>query len=231
MAQAEFDSVARSYYELHKENIELSGEAPEYFAEYKIRDLAAILGIQTRSRLSILDFGSGIGNSIPYFRKYFPRTALSCSDVSSVSHEVAQEHFPAGSEQFLLIEDDRIPVPDSSQDVVFSACVFHHIDPEMHAHWLSELRRITRPGGQLALYEHNPLNPLTVQVFNSCPFDQDATMIRAGVLQQACAQAGWLHPKIRYRLFFPRFLSALRPVERGLGWLFLGAQYLVLAQR
>jgi SAM-dependent methyltransferase len=231
VAQAEFDSVARSYYELHKQNIEISGEAPEYFAEYKIRDLARVLGPKSRSSLSILDFGSGIGNSIPHLRSYFPAASLTCTDVSSVSHDVAQERFPGGKEQFLLIEDDRIPVPDASQDVVFSACVFHHIDAGMHADWLAELRRITRPGGLLAIYEHNPLNPLTVRVFNDCPFDQDAHMIRAGALKRACAAAGWLHPSIRYRLFFPRAFAAFRPLERGLGWLFLGAQYLVLAER
>jgi hypothetical protein len=34
---------------------------------------------------------------------------------------------------------------------------------------------------------------------------------------------------VRYRVFFPRFLRALRNLERWMTWLPLGAQYYVLA--
>ena len=42
-AQAEFDRFAADYRALHARNIALSGEAPEYFAVYKMRDFAAEL--------------------------------------------------------------------------------------------------------------------------------------------------------------------------------------------
>ncbi|MBB5503094.1 hypothetical protein [Paraburkholderia sp. MM5384-R2] len=40
MGKAEFDSFADEYLSLHARNIAASGEAPEFFAEYKIRDIA-----------------------------------------------------------------------------------------------------------------------------------------------------------------------------------------------
>jgi len=230
MAKAEFDSYADTYYEDHKKNIEITGEAPEYFAEYKIADLAQHLFSTRSSCQRITDFGSGIGHSIPYFRRYFPDATLSCVDVSAQSQQLARDRFP-GNETYLLIEGEIIPIEDASQDIVFSACVFHHIDHEEHQQWLKELLRITKPGGVLAIYEHNPLNPLTVRAFNTCPLDKNAHLIKAWNLRRACLTAGWSNAKIDYRLFFPRSLAYLRSLERRLGWLCIGAQYRLLALR
>lgn len=230
MAKAEFDSLADNYYEEHKNNVKITGEAPEYFAEYKVADLAHYLSKMRASCRRIADFGSGIGNSIPYFRKYFPGTNLICVDVSARSHRLAQDRFP-GKEEFLLIEGNNVPIDDASQDIVFSACVFHHISGEEHQQWLKELLRITRPGGILAIYEHNPLNPLTVRAFDTCPLDRNARLIRAATLRRDCLAAGWSSVRIDYRLFFPRSLAYLRPLELGMGWLCMGAQYRLLAWR
>ncbi len=41
MEQSEFDKFADEYRSLHAANIAVSGEGPDYFAEYKIKDLAA----------------------------------------------------------------------------------------------------------------------------------------------------------------------------------------------
>ena len=43
MDEAEFDKFADEYRGLHAANIRLSGEEPEYFAEYKVVDIAAEL--------------------------------------------------------------------------------------------------------------------------------------------------------------------------------------------
>ena len=50
----------------------VTGESPEYFAEYKIRRLRQIVACEQVEVSRICDFGSGIGNSIPFFRKHFP---------------------------------------------------------------------------------------------------------------------------------------------------------------
>jgi len=230
VTKAEFDSYADTYYEDHKNNVKITGENPEYFAEYKIADLARYLAKTNATCKRITDFGSGIGNSIPFFRSYFPGAVLSCADISERSAQMAQNRFP-GNETYLLIEGEKIPAGDASQDLVFSACVFHHISHEDHELWLKELLRITRPGGILAIYEHNPLNPLTVRAFNTCPLDKNARLIGARSLRQACLVAGWSSVSIAYRLFFPRALACLRPLEQRLGWLGLGAQYRLIALR
>jgi SAM-dependent methyltransferase len=226
--RAEFDLLADEYHEQHTANIAITGEGPEYFAEYKIADLAALVCRRGLPSGDILDFGSGIGNSLPYFRKYFGGSSLSCADVSARSMEIALARFP-GSEKYVLV-DRSIPVPDQSQDIVFSACVFHHISHDEHLHWLAELHRITRPGGLLAIYEHNPLNPLTVRAVNTCPLDVNARLIRGSVLRQRARSSGWANAEVDYKLFFPAALKPLRPLEKHLEWCGLGAQYRVIAR-
>jgi SAM-dependent methyltransferase len=230
MDQVEFDRFADEYYDQHRANVAVTGEKPEYFAEYKIKKLRQVVDRSNIVVSRICDFGSGIGNSIPFFRTYFPDASLTSSDVSARSLALSRERFP-DSNDYLLIENDRIPSEPDAFDVVFSACVFHHISHDEHALWLRELHRITKPGGLIAIFEHNPLNPLTVHAVNTCPFDVNAKLIFARDMARRLRDAGWASPRIRYNLFFPRGLSLLRPIEDGLGWLPLGAQYVALARK
>ena len=230
MTKAEFDSYADTYYQEHKANVKITGEDPEYFAEYKIADLATYLAKARASCGRITDFGSGIGNSIPYFRRYFPGTALSCADVSVRSAQLAQNRYP-GYETYLLIEAEKIPISDASQDLVFSACVFHHISHKDHELWLRELLRITRPGGVLAIYEHNPLNPLTVRAFNTCPLDQECPPYRSPEFTSSMFGGGMVQCEHCLPVILSPTLAYLRPLEQRLGWLCLGAQYRLIASR
>jgi len=43
MNASEFDKFAEEYRSLHQANIAASGEAPEYFAEYKMKDLRRLV--------------------------------------------------------------------------------------------------------------------------------------------------------------------------------------------
>ena len=227
--KAEFDLLADQYHHEHKANVAITGEDPEYFSEYKIADLAGFVKENKLCSAQVMDFGCGIGNSVPFLRKHFVNSELCFADVSSRSIEIAKKRFP-GAERYILI-DEKIPIETNSQDIVFSACVFHHITPEEHGHWLQELLRVTRPGGLLVIYEHNPLNPLTLRAVNTCPLDVNAQLIRAGSMRIRVQGAGWEHARIDYKLFFPSFLRFLRPAEKHLSRVALGAQYRVLARK
>ena len=230
MEQVEFDRFVDEYHDQHRANVAVTGESPDYFAEYKIGKLKQAVDRSGIGVSRICDFGSGIGNSIPFFRKHFPEASLTSCDVSERSLALSKQRYP-DSTNYLLIESQRIPSESGAFDVAFSACVFHHIAHDEHAMWLRELHRITKPGGLIAIFEHNPLNPLTVHAVNTCPFDVNAKLIFARNLAQSLAQAGWAQPRIQYNLFFPRALASLRPLEDKLGWLPLGAQYVAFARK
>jgi len=63
-----FDRHARTYDELHAENIKASGESTTYFAEYKLRCVERL-----GAREPILDFGCGIGNLTAQLVKTYRR--------------------------------------------------------------------------------------------------------------------------------------------------------------
>lgn len=233
MKEAEFDKFALEYRNMHASNIAISGESPEYFAAYKIRDLAHELrrAFGQLATPGVLDFGAGVGNSAPYIMKSLPGARLTCADVSAESLAIAQSRFRHGSVAYVKLDGGRLPFADAQFDVAFSACVFHHIAPSEHCLWLGELCRVTKPGGLLMIYEHNPLNPITRAVVRECPFDDNAVLVGARELQSRSQAAGWQDVRARFRVFFPHGLAAARPLERLLVRLPLGAQYYVTGRR
>lgn len=232
MNEAEFDKFADEYHAMHSASIKASGEGPEYFAEYKIMDLRREYirrtGMGTPPR--ILDFGAGSGGSVPYMNSHFPGVELTCLDVSRRSLELAEARFPGGA-RYIRLEGNVLPFEQGSFDLVFAACVFHHIDLDEHEKILREWLRVLRPGGLAFIYEHNPYNPLTRRVVNSCAFDVNARLITANAMRRRIEGAGFAEVEIRYRLFFPHALRLLRAWETRLAWLPLGAQYYAVAMR
>ncbi len=221
---AEFDAFAGDYQDLHARNISISGEEPAYFAEYKVRVVDRLVGDEKIG--SVVDFGSGVGASVPFFQQYLPDAKLTCLDVSEASLAQSRAvHGPGIS--FLHYDGDHIPLEDNAVDLVFAACVFHHIDADAHAGALANIKRILKPGGHFFLFEHNPLNPLTVRAVNTCEFDEDAVLIRAPRMYSRIREAGFSRLRRDYCVFFPAALSALRPMEQYLSWLPLGAQYFI----
>jgi ubiquinone/menaquinone biosynthesis C-methylase UbiE len=228
MNEAEFDQFANDYYNQLQTSIKISGEDPEFYAEYKVQDTFRLCAKLQFAPKTILDFGSGIGNSIPWFRKYFPHANIICSDISAKSIEVSQKRFP-GNEEYVKIADQKIALPNESVDVVFTTCVFHHIPSIEHELWISELRRVLKPGGLLIVFEHNPKNPITISVVKHCPFDANAVLLSASQMKVLLQKAGFPNSKISYRIFFPKFLSFFRFLEQYFTSIPLGAQYFIYA--
>ncbi len=233
MLEQEFDRFAQEYEQLHASVLTASGEGPAFFAAYKPADVRrhmAAAGMKTGD-LTLLDFGCGVGGSLPYLRKEFPDAELIGADVSRKSLDIAERRYPGQAKLVALSETGAMPFTEASVDVVFSACVFHHIPEVEHHRILVDLHRVTKPGGSLFIFEHNPLNPLTRRVVDACAFDKNAVLIGATELKTRLLAAGFQDVKICYRIFFPHVLKWLRPLESALTWCPLGAQYYVAARR
>ena len=229
MDGTEFDKFAEEYSILHAQNIGITGEIPDYFVEYKVRDIYNQIRAtgNLRDGLRILDFGSGVGNSIPFYRLYFPSCHVVCVDVSRRSLDLAMGRF-GDLASYVLFEGETLPLQSGAFDVAFAACVFHHIPVADHIAVLREIRRVlSNSSGRLFLYEHNPLNPLTVRAVSTCPFDDKAVLIPSWRMRRQFQEAGYLDIAVRYRVFFPRSLALLRFLEFRMWWLPLGAQYCV----
>jgi SAM-dependent methyltransferase len=234
MLEQEFDRFAEEYEQLLDPHIGLSGENSSFFAEYKAAAMFQHLikaGGGAFEGRRILDYGCGVGASLPYLRQYFPEAQLVGADISWRSLTVAARRFPDKADFLLFSGNQPLPIEAASIDASFSACVFHHIPEDEHDRILRDLLRVVRPGGWLFIFEHNPLNPLTVRVVNACPFDENAVLIRSSELKRRVEKAGFVAAEVCYRLFFPAALGRLRPLESFLSWCPLGAQYYVAARR
>ena len=228
---AEFDKYSRNYEALHSENIKISGFGPSYFDESKVRevyDFFKSLG-REEENLKFLNYGCGIGKSEEFIRRYFHNSEIYSIDVSRESVNTAIER-NRGMEKavFEVIEGDRIPF-ELKFDVIFAANVFHHIVFEKHLPILQEIRGKMADTGFLFLFEHNPLNPLTLRTVKTCEFDKDARLLTPFYAGRILSQSGFAWKKLRFTIFFPNFLSFLIPFEKKLRSCPLGAQYYYIA--
>ena len=230
MDEVEFDKFADEYRAMHAANIRLSGESPEYFAEYKVADIAAELARANVAPRRALDFGAGVGYSVPFFARHLPAARVTCLDVSRKSLDVGAALHGSAAE-FTHFDGRTIPYEDGAFDVALASCVFHHIPHGEHVALLAEIWRVLDARGRLFVFEHNPLNPLTRHAVNTCEFDEHAELVLAPTMRRRVRDAGFAAADIRYRIFFPHALRRLRPLEASMTWLPLGAQYYVVARK
>ena len=237
MKSSEFDKFASEYAETMRAGLGAAGDPVEFYARYKVEDVARLLSRRSGSVqesvglpfCKVLDFGAGVGGSVRHFKRLLPGAGVVCADVSMLSLRMGRSGH-AEDAGFVCFDGQTLPFADNSFDVVFAACVFHHIPISEHRNLFAEFRRVLTTDGVLVVFEHNPLNPMTRQVVDRCPFDENAVLIRAATMRRLLTASGF-SCDVAYRLFFPYALRWLRPVERLLWWLPIGAQYYVAATK
>jgi SAM-dependent methyltransferase len=68
-----------------------------------------------------------------------------------------------------------IPFPDGRFDLTYCVAVMHHIAaPDLVRATLAEMVRVTRPGGTIVVWDHNPLNPYWPLLMRRVPQDNGA---------------------------------------------------------
>lgn len=169
-----FDHFSLKYRKIHDKNLKISGANSDYFCEYKIKELAKYEKVG--NKLKILDFGCGDGSSEVFFEKYFSNSEMSGIDVSGISINIAKKKKIKNCE-FAKFDGVKTPFNDNTFDIVFMACVLHHINQQYHQKIIDELLRVTRPKGRIYIFEHNPLNPLTRLIVKDCIFDKNAVLL------------------------------------------------------
>jgi ubiquinone/menaquinone biosynthesis C-methylase UbiE len=171
----EFDRYNDSYDDAVNRAISFSGQKVESFTRAKADDLIRTIAshFEQPRRLNLLDVGCGIGNYHPFLTPVVG--AVSGVDVSGACITKAQERNP--SVAYSVYDGDRLPYPDGKFDVTFCVCVIHHVPPDRWQQFVNEMRRVTRAGGLIVVYEHNPKHPLTRKVVHDCEFDRDAVLL------------------------------------------------------
>lgn len=225
-----FDKCSDNYREIHTENIgKISGTDSDYFSEYKIEEIKRRY---PETPAKWLDLGCGDGLTAFFVHKHFPQTEYHGIDISENSINRAKSRGLEGAD-FILYDGLHLPFEDNSFDVIFMACVMHHIIPNQRDAILNECRRVLRDDGKLIVFEHNTYNPVTRKIVNDCVFDSDAVLVNQKAFGQQLKRNGFLKTKKRYTIFFPRkkAFKWLLPLEKHLTWCLLGGQYYYVAEK
>ena len=143
-----------------------------------------------------------------------PQTS-SCARVGSlfgvdISEEMlAQARGSVPDAEYRWYDGEKLPFPDETFDVVLAICVLHHFPESRRYKFVSEMVRVARSGGIVAVFEHNPLNPLTRHAVNSCQLDEDAVLLRSRETMELLREAAEVQPLLRHYLFSPSVVSSV----------------------
>jgi ubiquinone/menaquinone biosynthesis C-methylase UbiE len=220
----DFDGYAQNYRDIHSENVKLSGADSLYFANMKVELLLA--HESAGKPLHVLDLGCGDGATQVFMQQHFPQWKVWGIDVSAKSIEAATER-QLPNVVYKTYDGRHLPFDDVFFDLVFVAGVLHHVAFSLHGAVVGEINRVLKRGGRLYLFEHNPLNPLTRYLVNTCVFDKDAKLLKSGYTAQLLRRHQLPETHLHFIIFFPRkgWLSRLIFLEPVLKKIPLGGQY------
>jgi len=129
----------------------------EIFAEYleseeEQRDLLTEQVTGTPRRL--LDIACGTGESTRAWRRRYPNAEITAIDVSPYMLAVAERKFADDAHTFVrCINAEKLPFGDATFDLVSASLLFHELPSDVSPRILREMRRVCRPGGEIAVME------------------------------------------------------------------------------
>lgn len=224
-----FDKYSENYKTVLAQSTGEDVESASFFASQKISHIARYYP-DNYSLKSILDYGCGVGMALRPLRQKFPKAEIVGTDPSQSSLDSAsREHADCDIKTLPLGELNHSSYAQNF-DLIFVSCVFHHIDAKQHIATLNSLRNLCSPTGRVAIFEHNPANPITRRIVRNCPFDEGVSLISPRTLRNRMTAAGWKELRRNYISFVPPKLKRFRSLESVLGWCPLGAQYLITAK-
>lgn len=227
--RAPFDSHAVDYEAHLMQGLAVSGESKEYFARGRVDAVRAWWQRNERRQpRRILDYGCGIGDTSPLLAEAFPGARVLGLDPSTRCVDRARREFASDRVAFAPLAGFA-PAAAEEPDLIYLNGVIHHVPPVDRPPLFRDLAGWLGPDGVVALFENNPLNPGTRIVMSRIPFDRDAIPVRPAQARRLLREAGLSPDTTAFYFYFPRALRALRPLERWLIHLPLGAQYGVFA--
>ena len=223
--KVDFDEYADDYEQLLKDQLKFFNEDRSYFSKYKI-DLVKKECIKNLIKpKKILEFGCGIGLNIPFIEKGFPDSKIYVSDISNKSLKYVNKKY----KKVKVLNDNDIE--KYKYDFIFVAGVIHHIHPKLRNDVIKRLLFILKPEGSLFVFEHNPYNPVTRHMVNTCPFDEDAVLIKMKDMKSDFLKNSAFKVKSSgYCLYFPERFKFMNGLENILKYIPLGGQYYVCFQ-
>jgi glycosyltransferase involved in cell wall biosynthesis/SAM-dependent methyltransferase len=227
--QAEFDRFAGDYESVHNRYLPPGASSRDFVTQKaETADQWAKTCFQGKSGLSVLDFGCGTGRVLAVVADSAWCGSLAGVDESLASLDTVRQAFKDKSKPVVLGRSLQELSPGSRYDFVFMFNVLHHILPADRLRLVRQAVAALRDEGVVAVWEHNPCNPLTRLLVALSPMDKHAHLISRRQVVHLMRQAGLECVGHRFVNSFPPRLAKLpgiRWVENALSGLPVGAQY------
>jgi SAM-dependent methyltransferase len=211
------------------QSIAFSGVEQDFFTRGKAQRLLDLLRRQRLDAASmrLVDIGCGVGLIHRHLQSKF--SEMVGVDVAEGALDAARTSNPGV--QYRPYDGVRLPFPDESFDVAMTICVMHHVPPPKWPAFVAEARRVLRPGGVFAVFEHNPWNPLTRLAVARCAFDFDAVLLSPPRLAKLLGEGGFQDVRREFLFFTPFSAAPIQSAEQHLRWCPAGAQYVAFGRK
>lgn len=226
---ADFDRYAKGYEDEVDRSVSFTGRNSVFYARRKVEILEEIVrqGLGPLQGLSLLDVGCGTGTTDQVLAPRVRR--LHGVDLSEEMLIKAEQKVPEA--QFSWYDGRTLPFDDGTFDVVVAICVLHHVPMSQRFKVVSEMVRVSRHEGVVAVFEHNPHNPLTRHAVNTCELDRDAVLLPLRETVELLRKSADVDPEYRHYLFSPLGGAAACSLDRYLRRIPLGGQYVTWVRR
>ena len=226
----EFDKFKDNYSDKIGEAIAFSGQSHDFYIRIKADHLLKTIAkkFPDQKKIKFLDVGCGHG----IIHHYLNDNAPFDMDIHGIDPAATVIDFAQKAHKnftYKVNEGTNFPYADDSFDVAKATCVMHHVEPAEWDNFLKEIKRVVKPGGLIFIYEHNPYNPMTRHLVNTCELDENAVLISSPDLKKRMKKVGLSEIKTDYIIFFPFNNSLFRTMETALTSLPFGAQYTTYA--
>jgi SAM-dependent methyltransferase len=157
VSDSHFDHIATVYDE----------SLPAHVVEHYLRKRTAFVrGLRPGGE--VLDVGCGTG--VLARRLAADGYGVTGVDPSDGMLEVMRARSP--ELRAILASGTELPFEPDSFDIVLSVATFHHIaEPAAVRQTLAEMTRVSRPGGRIVIWDHNPRNPYWSRLMARVPQD------------------------------------------------------------
>ena len=175
--RANFDAIAAEYDE----------SLPAHVVEHYLAKRVAFIRAHTRPGPT-LDLGCGTG-------LLAERVAAAGYDVTGLDYSRGMLQIFRGRRpgaRAVAASGTTLPFPDGAFSLTYCVAVMHHVaEPEAVRRTLMEMVRVTRPGGHVLVWDHNPRNPYWPLLMRRVPQDTGAErLIPEGEILDGLAAGG-----------------------------------------
>jgi SAM-dependent methyltransferase len=224
-----FEHYKNTYRQEIQKSINFAGKDLDFYTEVKVSKLLYLTYqfLGSPNQLNILDVGCGIGITDFYLTSKYKK--VYGIDLSHGAVKKAETLNPQAF--YKSYAGKKLPYSKNSMDITFAICVMHHVVPDELNQFCKEMMRVTKKGGLVIIFEHNPFNPLTRHAVAHCKLDENAHLLSLKKIENMLVTSEGTILDRRYILFTPfrgRLFSYLDTLLKGIP---LGAQYLVTARK